>query len=210
MSTDPQRGTGTRAWNRSAPILRGRRVTLRPPSAGDADAVRRIGVHPEIVRLFGEEPPPEWRELTGAEADDLLAALGPAPDRVSWVVDAGSGFVGTAALHSFDEVACTAAYAVGLLTPDVLGRGLGTEVTRLVLAFAFDELGLQALSVRVLESNTRAIKCYAACGFTHLRREPDGVTIDGVSHADLTLRLGSDRYRQLAHAWADAVEPPRA
>ena len=193
-----------------APILRGPRVTLRPPSPGDAEAARSIGVHPEIARLFGEEAAAEWRELTGAEAGDLLAALGPAPDRVSWVVDAGSGFVGTAALHSFDEVAGTAAYAVGLLMPDVLGRGLGTEVTRLVLAFAFDELGLQALTVRVLEFNTRAIRCYTGCGFSHLRREPGAVVIDDVPHADLILRLDSYRYGELAPGWADALEPPRA
>ena len=41
--------------NRPVPVLRGSRVTLRPPAAGDADAARRIGVYPEIARLFGEE-----------------------------------------------------------------------------------------------------------------------------------------------------------
>ena len=39
---------------RSTPVLQGPRVTLRPPAAGDADAARRIGLHPEIERLFGD------------------------------------------------------------------------------------------------------------------------------------------------------------
>ena len=99
---------------------------------------------------------------------------------MTWVVDAGGGFIGSASLHSFGDDGTTAAYAVGLLAPDVLGDGLGDEVTRLVLAHAFDDLGLRELTVRVLEFNSRAIGCYARCGFSPLRREPDAVTLDGI------------------------------
>jgi RimJ/RimL family protein N-acetyltransferase len=194
--------------SRPAPVLCGPRVTLRPPAAGDADAARRIGVYPEIARLFGDEAGDDWRELTSSEADDLLARLGPAADRVSWVVDAGQGFIGSASLHSFDRDARTAAYAIGLLTPAVLGRGLGTEVTRLVLAHALEDLGLAALSVRVLEFNTRAIACCARCGYVFDRREPDAVTLDGSRYADVIMRLDAERYRRLAPSWGAAVEPP--
>ena len=68
-----------RGVNRPVPVLRGPRVTLRPPAAGDADAARRIGVHPEIERLFGEEAGDDWRELTASEADDLLVRSVPPP-----------------------------------------------------------------------------------------------------------------------------------
>jgi RimJ/RimL family protein N-acetyltransferase len=190
------------------PVLRGPRVTLRPPAAGDADAARRIGVYPEIARLFGEEAGDDWRELMSSEADDLLARLDPATDRVSWVVDAGHGFIGSASLHSFDRDAHTAAYAVGLLTPDVLGHGLGTEVTRLVLAHAFERLGLAALTVRVLEFNARAIACYARCGYVFARHEPDAVTLGGNRYADVIMRLDAERYRRLAPSWGATVEPP--
>ena len=80
----------------------------------------------------------------------------------------------------------------------MLGHGLGTEVTRLVLAHAFDDLGLSELTVRVLEFNSRAIGCYARCGFSPLRREPDAVTLDGVSYADEIMHLEADDYRRLA------------
>ena len=191
-----------------APLLRGPRVTLRPPAAGDAEAVRRIGIHPEIARLFGDEAGDEWRELTPSEADDLLAALGPAVDRMSWVIDAGDGFIGSASLHSFDDDVKAAAYAVGLLAPDMLGHGLGTEVTRLVLAHAFDDLGLAALTVRVLEFNSRAIACYSRCGFVFDRREPDAVTLDGTHYADVIMRLDAERYRRLAPGRGAVVAPP--
>jgi [ribosomal protein S5]-alanine N-acetyltransferase len=189
-------------------VLHGARVTLRLPVEADADAARRIGLHPEIERQFGAQPEPEWRELTPEEAQDLLAALAATDDRVTWVVDAGGGFIGSASLHSFSADGLTAAYAIGLLDPDVLGRGLGTEVTRLVLAYAFDELGLCALTVRVLEFNERAVRCYTRCGFVLDHRELDAVVFDGVSHADLIMRLDAARYRELAVAWGEATEPP--
>jgi RimJ/RimL family protein N-acetyltransferase len=182
-------------------------VTLRPPAAGDADAARRIGVHPEIHRFFGYEVA-DWRELTPLEAEWLVADLAPSAGAVTWVVDAGSGFIGTAALHSFDEASGSAAYAVGLLDPEVLGRGLGTEVTRLVLAHAFDDLRLTALTVRVLEFNSRAVTCYARCGFVVDRHEPDAVVLDGTSYADVIMRLDARRYRRLAPSWGVVVDPP--
>ena len=185
---------------RRVPVLRGPRVRLRPPAAGDADAARRIGVHPEIHRFFGYEVA-EWRPLTPAEAEWLVADLAPSATAMTWVVDAGDGFIGTAALHSVDEASGSAAYAVGLLVPEVLGRGLGTEVTRLVLAYAFDDLMLTALTVRVLEFNSRAIGCYARSGFVYERREPDAVRLGGVAYADVIMRLDADRYRLLAPSW---------
>jgi RimJ/RimL family protein N-acetyltransferase len=158
--------------------------------------------------MFGEDTDEKWRELTRAESEELLEALAPTEDRVTWVVDAGEGFIGTASLHSFSADETTAAYAIGLLDPKTLGRGLGTEVTRLVLAHAFRDLGLRELTVRVLEFNSRAIGCYVRCGFSPLRTEPDAVTLRGVSYADEILHLEAGRYRHLAPAWGAVDDSP--
>jgi len=197
-----------RARTQPAPMLRGARVTLRSPLTRDAGAARRIGLHPDIVRMFGDEPEVEWRELTRAESEELLEALASTGDRVTWVVDAGDGFIGSASLHSFSEDGTTAAYAIGLLDPEVLGRGLGTEVTRLVLSYAFDRLGLKELTVRVLEFNARAVACYARCGFVELRREPDAVTLSGESCADVIMSLDAARYHELASSWEAPSDQP--
>jgi [ribosomal protein S5]-alanine N-acetyltransferase len=73
-----------------------------------------------------------------------------------------------------------ATYTVGLFVAALRRRGLGREVTRLVLAWAFDVLGVHRVQLEVLASNDRAINCYLACGFRQegVRREaelyPDG------------------------------------
>jgi len=73
-----------------------------------------------------------------------------------------------------------ATYTVGLFVAALRGRGLGREVTRLVVAWSFGALGLHRIQLEVLAANTRAINCYLACGFRRegVRREaelyPDG------------------------------------
>jgi [ribosomal protein S5]-alanine N-acetyltransferase len=75
--------------------------------------------------------------------------------------------------------------------------GLGREITRLVLSWAFGELGAHRVELQVLASNSRAINCYLACGFRHegIRREaelyPNGwkdFIIMGVLHSEYAAR----------------------
>ena len=66
-------------------------------------------------------------------------------------------------------------YAVGVFVAALRGQGLGREVTRLVLAWDFGQLGLHRIELEVLAFNTRAIRCYLACGFRSegIRREAE-------------------------------------
>jgi RimJ/RimL family protein N-acetyltransferase len=73
-----------------------------------------------------------------------------------------------------------ATYAVGLFVAELRGRGLGREVTRLVVDWAFDVLEVHRIQLEVFAGNQRAINCYRSCGFRRegVRREaqlyPDG------------------------------------
>ena len=72
-----------------------------------------------------------------------------------------------------------ATYTVGLFVAALRGRGLGREVTRLVLAWAFDVVGVHRVQLEVLASNSRAINCYLACGF-----RPEGVRREAELYPD--------------------------
>jgi ribosomal-protein-alanine N-acetyltransferase len=191
---------------RPVPVLRGARVTLRPPAPADAKVARRIGLHPEIVRGYGIELT-EWRALTTAEAAEFLEDIAPDAQKVEWVVAAGGAYAGTARLHSFDGRRGSV-YAVGLAAPEHLGHGLGTEVTRLVSAYAFDDLGLERLTVRVLDDNRRAIACYARCGFVLDHREPQALLLHGRWCEDVIMRLDAGRYYGLLPSWAAVGDAP--
>jgi hypothetical protein len=68
-----------------------------------------------------------------------------------------------------------------------LGIGLGTETTALVLAFAFAQLDLRDIDLRVLEFNARAIRYYQACGFVVRDREVHALELDGRRYEDLVM-----------------------
>jgi ribosomal-protein-alanine N-acetyltransferase len=177
------------------PLLIGPRVVLRPAADGDAEARRLLGRHADIARMFGAAQPSSG-PMSSAAAQTWLERLGE-PGTVEWVVDAEGQFLGTARLHSFREDG-SARYAVGFFDPERLGRGFGTEVTAVVVEYAFGSLGLQRLDLAVLEFNERAIRCYKRCGFREAGRASDVVVIDGEPHHDVLMEITPAAFRNQA------------
>jgi RimJ/RimL family protein N-acetyltransferase len=162
------------------PTLRGERVLLRGWRDSDVDDRLRHPIDPEEEDGYGSSWRREWDGRRYHTRDHLAAARGPAgPGACAWAVEHEGRCVGNAGLHVDDGQHC-AAYTVGLFVAGLRGRGLGQEITRLVLSWAFGVLGLHRVELQVLASNSRAISCYLACGFRQegIRREaelyPDG------------------------------------
>src|ERR1700749_5049922 len=96
----------------------------------------------------------------------------PDPGPYAWAIEYDGHCIGSAGLRVEPDQHC-ATYTVGLFVAALRGRGLGREVTRLILTWAFDVLGAHRVQLEVLASNGRAINCYLACGFVQegIRRE---------------------------------------
>jgi ribosomal-protein-alanine N-acetyltransferase len=156
-------------------------VALRP--AIDADLLGRqsLGMNAEIARLFGT-PEPEDRPMTIDEATRWFAALG-REGRVEWIVEYAGDLFGTTRLHRFDPDGKRARFAIGFFVVSMLGRGIGSIVTRLVLRYGFDELELDEIELIVLAFNERARRCYRSCGFREVARIPSDV-FEGDRRAD--------------------------
>jgi [ribosomal protein S5]-alanine N-acetyltransferase len=162
------------------PVLRGERVILRDFIDSDVDDRLRHPIDPEEEDGYGSS----WRRAWAGERyhtrEDLLAVRGaPEPGTYQWAVEHERHCDGSAGL-GVDADQHGATYTVGLFVAGLRGRGLGREITRLVLAWAFGELGVHRVELEVLAFNHRAINCYLACGFRQegVRREaglyPDG------------------------------------
>ncbi len=119
----------------------------------------------------------------------------------AWVVEHDGRLLGEARLDALDAHDRRARLAVGLYDPALIGMGLGREVVRLVLAHAFGPLGLHRVSLRVIDYNTRAIRCYRACGFVVEGRERDAARVGGSWHDDLMMGV-------LAHEFAEHDRGP--
>jgi len=162
------------------PTLRGERVILRASRDSDIDDRLAHPIDPEEEDNYGSLWRRGWDGRRYHTREDLTARMRP-PDTSSydWTVEYDGHCIGHAGL-SVDPDQHSARYTVGLFVRTLRGRGLGREVTRLVLAWAFDMQGVHRVELEVLASNSRAIKCYLACGFRQegVRREaelyPDG------------------------------------
>ena len=164
----------------ASPVLRGERVILREHAESDVDDRLRHPIDPEEEDGYGSAWRREWDGRRYHTREYLIAgSAAPDPRSYSWKVEHDGHCIGSAALD-VNPGQHSAEYSVGLFVAALRGRGLGREITRLVLAWAFDELGAHRVELQVLASNSRAINCYLACGFRQegVRREaelyPDG------------------------------------
>jgi [ribosomal protein S5]-alanine N-acetyltransferase len=90
-----------------------------------------------------------------------------------------------------------ARYSISFFDSSILGKGLGTETTELVLQFAFNDLKLHRVDLRVLEYNHRAIACYEKCGFVKEGLEREGAYIEGIFFSDLIMSILEREYSDL-------------
>lgn len=170
-----------------APVIAGERVRLRSYEDRDAQVRASFGRNRQIVRALGGDLPWDLPLNPADAAQQLTRRFGPGPH---WIVaDANDDFLGVARLAPLDAKTRSAAYAIAIYNPTQLGSGLGTEVTRLVLAYAFEGLGLHRVSLTVLADNTRAITCYERCGFTTEGRLRHTLWRDGQWSDDLIMAI---------------------
>ena len=69
----------------------------------------------------------------------------------------------------FDTMECSA--GIHLLDDNVKGRGYGTEAERLLLRYAFEELGMVAVNADAVLKNTRSQHVMEKVGFRYIRED---------------------------------------
>ena len=76
------------------------------------------------------------------------------------------------------------------------GKGYGTDTMITFLNYLFNELGLHRVYLRVQCYNTRGIKCYEKCGFTHEGVLRHHSFTRGEYHDDLVMGFLRDEFNQ--------------
>lgn len=161
MQTPPLRSSDE-ALAYGAALLTSDRVRLRPATEGD------------LATLAGWWTRTDWAVL------QQQTAL-PRPTEAvmemfrGWSKNEGTGvglsieradgdLIGHATIYGATLPTRVGTYAI-ILGPEHAGHGYGTEVTRMMLRYAFDELGLNKVELQVWAFNTRAISSYEKAGF---------------------------------------------
>ncbi len=143
----------------------GERVYLRPMEERDAGALALSSVResdtqfadagrvPVSVMAFQHWIRQVTEDTSGREITFAVCRIG---------VD---DCIGTVTLRHIDAVHRTAETGSGMLAAADRGQGLGTEAKHLLLRFAFETLGLHAISSSVYSGNARSIAALRKQGY---------------------------------------------
>lgn len=176
------------------PVLTGPGILLRQIRESDIDDRLRIGRHHEFIHMCGGEtlPVPEyppravWEGWYEAVKDDPYA----------WIIETDGGCVGSAGFHHISVEDKSAVYRIGIFDPAYQAKGIGAKITRLLLKYSFETMGLHRIELRVLDYNKRAIRCYEKCGFRQEGVLRESAYIEGVFYADIIMSILDFEYRK--------------
>ncbi|WP_409484318.1 GNAT family N-acetyltransferase [Arsenicicoccus dermatophilus] len=161
------------------PTLTTNRLTLRPISAADRDAIVAIQSDAAALEFWDE---PAWTDA--ARFDRFLArSAAMAQDdegiRLAIVRRDGGEVVGWCALNGWNPTYRT----VGLcysLARHAWGQGIGTETARALVGWAFTELGVNRVQAETDTRNHASARILGKLGFTREGTLREDCVVDGV------------------------------
>ncbi len=136
------------------------------------DYLRMVNDLEHVGRFIGRrtEPVSEEKERKWVrEKLDEKAVL------FSMIEKSSGAFIGNIELMDFTETEAELGIAITAAKQEL---GYGTEAIRAVTGYAFDELGLKRVFLKVYPDNARAIRVYEKCGFREYDRTEEDVFME--------------------------------
>jgi [ribosomal protein S5]-alanine N-acetyltransferase len=172
--------TAGMAWRESLPLLRGRGVRLREVEMADAGSLLSLMTETQVSRFLGTPPRDragfetfiDWTHRKREEGSFACFAIVPRG------MDVAVGFFQLRALEADFK---TAEWGFALGRP-YWGTGLFAEGADRLLAFAFEQLGVERLEARVMASNGRGNGALRKMGAVREMVLRQSLMQDGVAH----------------------------
>jgi RimJ/RimL family protein N-acetyltransferase len=146
-----------------AALLRGDSVCLRATTEQDLTTLARWWSNPDWATLQQATLKPR----TPAAIRDMFEAWSrnDSSEGAGFSIENAEGqLVGHATLWGAALPTRIAKYAI-MVGPEFAGRGLGTDATRVMLRYAFHELGAHKVELETWAYNSRAERAYEKAGF---------------------------------------------
>lgn len=174
--------------------IRGTRVRLRAIRREDLETLRGFVNDPKVMQYSNQYQPisehaqHEWYEGIARARDSVWFALDD-------VRSGNAKLVGTCCLVGIDWVSRLAELRIRIGDKSAWGGGLGSEATQLLVKYAFEDLNLERVWLRVFETNPRAIRMYEKLGFVHEGRWRRATCIGGKMVDVLLMATLRDEWR---------------
>jgi RimJ/RimL family protein N-acetyltransferase len=150
------------------PLLRGKKVTLRPARDDDADHFVRWFADMDVTRFLNRRT-----AVSLQQEQEFLKKIGESKDDVWWVLEAEGKAIGAIGIHRIDWLDANGATGIMIGEKDQWGKGYATEAMQLRTRYAFRELNLHKLTTEVDTENEASRKALERNGYgtVGIRRE---------------------------------------
>ena len=148
--------------------LYGANIFLREYRSDDLPAIRAWVNDPETVKYLSTRYWTAQSVSNTAEfLDQATRSLGGNAAYFVIADNADERYVGQIDLISINWKLRSAELAMVIGAEALRGKGIGQQAIALMLAFAFDTMGLERVELEVHADNRRAVRCYEKAGFVH-------------------------------------------
>lgn len=135
-------------------------VILRGITKEDTNNIVRWRNNPNVLRMFLNQVP-----LTEAMHNNWMNTKVASGEVVQFIIVSDKKDVGSVFIRDIDHYNKTGEFGIFIGEDDQRGKGVGSAAITQILAYAFSNLMLNTVSLRVLEENVRAINSYLKAGF---------------------------------------------
>lgn len=142
-------------------MIEGQKVRLRALEENDLERCYRWVNDPEVTEHLTIRFPMSTQQ----ERQWLLQASSGDGDRSFAIETADGEHIGNIGLHRINWLDRNAELGILIGEKRHWNQGYGTDAIRTLLKFAFEEMNLHRVYLRVDADNPRAIRCYEKCGF---------------------------------------------
>ncbi len=97
--------------------------------------------------------------------------------------------IGSIYFKDIDHALKTAEFGIFIGEESELGKGYGYEAQKLALDYAFNEMNMETIILRVLSDNAAAINNYKKCGFIKMDDKSFVANIEGQEHEVIFMKL---------------------
>ena len=170
----------------------GKAIRLRAIERSDIPAFVRWFNDPEVRQYLDVYIP-----MSQAQEERWFEAqLADSGNRILGIETLDGVLLGNTGLHKINWKERSAELGIVLGEKEYWGRGYGTDAIRTLLWFAFQEMNLHRVFLRVFEYNQRAMRCYEKCGFQLEGRLRQAHFHDGKYHDVLVMGILREEFNE--------------
>ncbi|HEY31752.1 MAG TPA: GNAT family N-acetyltransferase [Dehalococcoidia bacterium] len=178
-------------------MLRGEKVLLRPLKRSDITNFLKWFNEPEVTQYLNFYLP--MTEMAEEKWIEDAASRTQAGTGVYFVIEAIEGDstkpIGSMGLGGINPKDHGASFGITIGEKDYWGNGYGTEATRLILEYGFQQLNLHRISSSAFAFNERSIRLHKKVGFKEEGRQREAIFKNGRFHDLVYFGILRDEWR---------------